>query len=85
MIHADAATHDGMVAIPGGTFLMGSEHFYPEEAPVREVRIEPFWIDVRTVTNREFSRFVRKTGYVTVAERPIEADAFPGAQDRKVR
>jgi len=79
MAEVEARVREGMVEIPGGTFLMGSEHFYPEEAPVREVRVEPFFIDVHTVTNREFSRFVRKTGYVTVAECPIEADAFPGA------
>ncbi|MCB2046675.1 MAG: SUMF1/EgtB/PvdO family nonheme iron enzyme, partial [Novosphingobium sp.] len=34
-----------MVAISGGTFAMGSEAFYPEEVPVRQVRVDPFWID----------------------------------------
>ena len=70
-----------MISLPGGTFLMGSDRFYPEEAPVREVSVEPFAIDVHTVTNREFSRFVRKTGYVTVAERPLRAEDFPGAEN----
>jgi formylglycine-generating enzyme required for sulfatase activity len=71
---------EGMVFIPPGQFLMGSEHFYPEEGPVREVTVDGFWIDTHTVTNRQFSRFVRKTGYVTVAERPLTAEDFPGAE-----
>ncbi len=70
-----------MVRIPAGRFLMGSESFYPEEAPVREVAVDGFWIDAHTVTNREFSQFVRKTGYVTVAERPLTAQDFPGAEN----
>jgi sulfatase modifying factor 1 len=74
-------THEGMALIPGGTFRMGSEDFYPEEAPVREASVESFWIDTLTVTNREFSRFVRKTGYVTIAERPLNPDDYPGATE----
>ncbi len=62
----------------GGTFLMGSNRFYPEEAPVREVTVAGFWIDVYQVTNREYATFVRATGYVTVAERPLDASYFPG-------
>lgn len=60
---------------------MGSEDFYPEERPVHEVSVGEFWIDTHTVTNREFARFVRKTGYVTVAERPLDPGDFPGAGD----
>ena len=56
---------------------MGSSNFYPEEAPVREVAVQTFFIDPHTVTNAEFSRFVRKTGYVTVAERPLDPKEFP--------
>ena len=70
---------DGMVRIQGGTFAMGSDRFYPEEAPVREVHIDSFWIDTCAVTNAEFSKFVRKTGYVTVAERALDPADFPGA------
>jgi formylglycine-generating enzyme required for sulfatase activity len=69
-----------MIQLPAGTFAMGSADFYPEEAPVRDVTVGGFWIDVHTVTNREFSRFVRKTGYVTVAEKPLTAQDFPGAE-----
>ncbi len=68
-----------MIKIEGGTFRMGSDRFYPEEAPVREVVVEGFLIDAHTVTNAEFSKFVRKTGYVTVAERELNAADYPGA------
>jgi formylglycine-generating enzyme required for sulfatase activity len=65
--------------IPPGEFRMGSEDFYPEERPVRTVALDGFWIDERPVTVTEFRRFVKATGYVTVAERPLDADAFPDA------
>src|ERR1700736_1627673 len=68
-----------MAAIPGGEFLMGSESFYPEERPVRRVRVAAFHIDRHHVTNDEFARFVDATGYVTVAERPLELSDVPGA------
>ena len=56
-----------MVWVPGGTFLMGSNDFYPER-PVRRVTLDGFWIDEHPVTNAEFRRFVKATGYRTVAE-----------------
>jgi formylglycine-generating enzyme required for sulfatase activity len=58
-----------MVWVPGGTFAMGSDDFYPEERPVRQVTVDGFWMDVHPVTVTAFRRFVRATGYVTVAER----------------
>src|SRR3954470_1779509 len=67
-----------MVELPGGTFRMGSDRFYPEERPVREVSVDGFWIDRLPVTVAEFRRFVKATGYVTWAERPPEPDALPG-------
>ncbi len=69
-----------MVWIPGGTFLMGSDKHYPEEAPAHRVTVGGFWMDVCTVTNREFARFVDATGYVTSAERPVNPDDYPGAK-----
>jgi formylglycine-generating enzyme required for sulfatase activity len=57
-----------MAWIPGGTFLMGSEDFYPEERPVNEVRVDGFWMDEFPVTATQFRHFVRATKYVTVAE-----------------
>jgi formylglycine-generating enzyme required for sulfatase activity len=71
---------DTMVWIPGGTFLMGSDHHYPEESPAHNVKVAPFWMSRHTVTNREFARFVDQTSYVTLAERPANPDDYPGAQ-----
>lgn len=68
-----------MVLIPGGTFRMGSDDFYPDERPVHERTVAPFLIDVFEVTNEEFARFVDATGYVTVAERDLDSSDFPGA------
>ena len=66
-----------MIRIPGGTFRMGSDRFYPEEAPVRETTVGAFLMDACTVTNAEFARFVDETKYVTVAERPVDPAAYP--------
>jgi formylglycine-generating enzyme required for sulfatase activity len=68
-----------MTRIEGGEFLMGSEDFYPEEGPVRRVAVDAFWIDTHAVTAAEFRRFVRATGYVTVAERPLDPADYPEA------
>jgi formylglycine-generating enzyme len=68
-----------MCWVPGGRFLMGSDDFYPEERPVRAVRVDGFWIDQHPVTAAEFRRFVRATGYVTLAERPLEHADYPDA------
>ena len=64
--------------VAGGAFTMGSKHFYPEEAPLRNVRVDPFWIDAAPVTNGEFARFVEATGYVTVAEIAPDPKHYPG-------
>ncbi len=65
--------------IPGGTYSLGSDRHYPEEAPIRRVSVDAFWIDRHAVTNRQFAEFVRATGYITVAERPLDPADFPGA------
>jgi len=70
---------DEMAWIPAGTFRMGSGAHYPEEAPVRTVTVDGFWIDHGQVTNRRFAAFVEETGYVTMAERPLDPADFPGA------
>ena len=54
---------DGMLLIPGGTFRMGSDKHYPEEAPVHRVTVDEFAIDRTPVTNRQFKEFVRATGH----------------------
>ena len=70
---------DGMAWVPAGEFAMGSEAFYPEEGPVRPVAVEGFWIDRDPVTVADFRRFVKATGHVTVAERPLDPDDYPDA------
>ncbi len=75
----------GMVYLPGGTFTMGSEGPEAEahDGPELRVSVDPFFLDAHEVTNAEFAEFVAATGYVTVAERPIDwetlaADLPPG-------
>ena len=68
---------DGMVAIPAGHYQVGSDRFYPEEAPVRQVSIASFEIDQAPVTNAEFQQFVDATGYQTVSERPPDPTLYP--------
>ena len=53
---------------PTGTFCMGSDKHYPEEAPIHRVTVDDFFIDRTLVTNRDFRKFVNATGYVTFAE-----------------
>ena len=72
-------TSEDMAWIPPGEFLMGSNDHYPEEAPARRVAVDGFSIDRLETTNRQFAEFVEDTGYVTVAERPLDAKDFPGA------
>jgi formylglycine-generating enzyme required for sulfatase activity len=63
-----------MAWVPGGTFLMGSESRFArfDEKPAHPVRVKAFWMDVTHVTNDQFAAFVRKTGYITTAERKPE-------------
>jgi formylglycine-generating enzyme required for sulfatase activity len=68
-----------MAWIPGGAFRMGSEDFYAEERPVHEVAVDGFWLDRHEVTNAQFAGFVAATGYLTLAERPLNPADFPGA------
>lgn len=65
------------LSLSGGSFMMGSKKFYREEAPVREVFVDPFEIDAHEVTNRQFKAFVDATGYVTLAERPPDPALHP--------
>jgi formylglycine-generating enzyme len=73
------SAREGMVWVPGGDFQMGSEDFYPEEGPVRSVNVQGFWIDRGPVTVAQFRRFVKATGHVTVAERPLDPGAYADA------
>jgi formylglycine-generating enzyme required for sulfatase activity len=80
----------GMVWVPGGEFSMGARD--PQNArdtvgmrettdsrPVHRVFVDGFWMDATEVTNEEFARFVKATGYVTLAERVPRVEDFPGA------
>jgi formylglycine-generating enzyme len=69
----------GMVWIAGGTFRMGSDRHYPEEAPVHRVHVDGFWMDRTPVTNRQFRAFVEATGHRTFAEMIPDPKDYPGA------
>ena len=77
MVSDDPITR-GMRRVEGGAFQMGSDRFYPEEAPVRRVSVDAFWIDETPVTNREFARFVEATGHRTAAEVAPDPRDYPG-------
>ena len=77
---SQAPPAEGMVWIPGGTFLMGSDKHYPEEAPAHNVSVRGFWMDKHAVTNADYRRFVDATGYKTFAERPANPADYPGAK-----
>jgi formylglycine-generating enzyme required for sulfatase activity len=81
---------DGMVWIPGGEFSMGAQvppdphdavgmQATTDSRPVHRVAVDGFWMDATEVTNEQFARFVKATGYVTLAERTPRAEDFPGA------
>ena len=79
-----------MVWIPGGEFSMGAQdpldvhdavgmQATTDSRPVHRVIVDGFWMDATEVTNEQFARFVKATGYITVAERTPRAEDFPGA------
>ncbi len=82
---SNATRAKGMVWIPGGSFVMGSDHHYPEEAPAHRVSVTGFWMDPHAVTNRDFRRFVDDTGHVTLAEKPADPADYPGALPEMLR
>lgn len=68
-----------MALVPAGRLIRGSDDFYSEEQPVGAVDVPDLWIDVHTVTNAEFRRFVKDTGHTTVAEQVPDSADFPDA------
>jgi formylglycine-generating enzyme required for sulfatase activity len=80
-----APATDGMTRIEGGAFTMGAHPLRREEGPPRTTRVKPFWIDMTDVTNAQFARFVAATGYVTLAERPLDPKAYPGLAPEQLR
>ena len=67
-----------MIFVPGGTFRMGSDKHYPEEAPVHRVTVDGFWMDRTPVTNRQFDEFVKATDHVTFAEIRARCEGLSG-------
>lgn len=78
------ADTNGMVWIPGGSFRRGAEGGASDELPVREITVSGFWIDRTEVTNEAFEKFVRATGYVTVAERKPDPAEYPGVPPERL-
>ena len=74
-----------LVDLPGGSFRMGSTRFYPEEAPVHSVTLSAFAIERHPVTNAQFAEFVEETGYLTVAERPLDPALYPGVSPEDLK
>jgi formylglycine-generating enzyme len=74
---AEGGDTAGMTFIPGGTFVMGSEQHRPEERFTHVVRVDGFWIDRHEVTNAQFQKFVRATGYLTLAKRGLDVKSRP--------
>ncbi len=70
-----------LIELPGGRFRMGATAFYPEEAPVHTVSVAAFAVERHPVTNAQFADFVDDTGYVTVAERPLDPALYPGVAE----
>jgi sulfatase modifying factor 1 len=70
-----------LIEVPGGAFEMGSTAFYPEEAPVHTAVVGALAVERHPVTNAQFARFVEETGYVTVAERPLDPGLYPGVTE----
>ena len=76
---------DGMVWIPGGTFWMGCDDCeMPDAQPVHLVSVDGYWIDRTPVTNDQFARFVKATGYLTIAERLPDPKNYPGVDPKKL-
>lgn len=70
-----------LVPVPAGSFRMGSTSFYPEEAPIHTATVGAFGIERHPVTNAQFAEFVDATGYVTVAEKPLDPALYPGVAE----
>ena len=73
-----------MVWIPAGRMTMGAIDGAPDEQPLHDVKVRGFWMDKTEVTNEQFARFVKETGYSTLAERkPETTKAAPLPPERQ--
>jgi formylglycine-generating enzyme len=76
---------EGMAWIPGGQFWMGAADEHMADAkPWHRVYVAGYWMDTTEVTNEQFARFVKATGYVTVAERKPRPEDYPQALPEKL-
>ncbi len=73
---------DAAVSIAAGSFMMGQEDIYAEEGPTKRIAVNAFWIDRYEVTNSQFAAFAMATGYLTVAEKPVDAALFNVPKDQ---
>ena len=80
---ADPAT-EGMVRIPGGHFQMGRNDGPEDERPRHQITLDAFWMDKTEVTNAQFAKFVKATGYKTIAEQVPDAKKYPDAPKEKL-
>ncbi len=69
-------TPKDMAWVPSGVFLMGSDSKMAQanERPAHSVKVHGFWMDRTHVTNDQFAKFVKETGYVTTAEKKPDWD-----------
>ncbi len=82
---APSAAPENMVWIPGGTFQMGcADCDMPDALPLHPVTVDGFWMDATPMTNAEFEKFVKATGYLTIAERPLNPRDFPAADPKNL-
>lgn len=94
-IHHWNAVPAGMLCIPGGEFSMGANaspdmnevgmKATEDARPIHRVYVDGFFMDKTDVTNQQFAEFVEATGYVTIAERKLRAEDFPGAPPVEAR
>lgn len=80
---ADNNISEEMKLIPGGTFKMGTDE-YEDCKPVHSVTLKSFLMDEHEVTNAQFEKFVKATGYKTIAERPLNPKDYPGVAKEKL-
>ncbi|MDB5423944.1 MAG: hypothetical protein JWQ29_1360 [Phenylobacterium sp.] len=82
-VHAPATA--GMLLVQAGQYSQGASPQRPEEGPPRRTTVGAFWIDATEVTNDDFGRFVQATGYVTLAERPLDPKAYRGLKGDQLK
>jgi formylglycine-generating enzyme required for sulfatase activity len=80
-----APAPEGMVWVPGGEFVMGTtDPMMSDARPLVRVAVDGFWMDRTEVTNEQFARFVKETGYVTIAERAPDPRDYPGVPPEQI-